>query len=150
MKTDQPPAADAAALADLDAQIAERVMGWRRETLFDHVVDLGYFTGESKSMYKTVGQATYLVPPDWNGGEVGAHAQIGDLVIGADIPPYSTDIAAAWTVVEVMRAQWGFRIEDTPEAWFVVTIGRWQACEETAPLAIGRAALLAAGADARG
>lgn len=59
------------------------------------------------------------------------------------LKPYSTDCGAAWSVVEVVRAQWGVRIEDTPEAWWLVTVGRAQACAETMPHAVAIAALLA-------
>lgn len=71
----------------------------------------------------------------YNGEEVTPHI--------TPLPPYSTDPGAAWLVIEVVRAQWGFRIEDTPEAWITVTIGRQTACAETFPLAACRAALLA-------
>jgi len=69
------------------------------------------------------------------------------------LPPYSTDIAAAWTVVEKL-------IERTPEedihiehlhgewavdCFYSVHFGGWDECvlAETAPLAICRAALIA-------
>lgn len=79
----------------------------------------------------------------------------------SDSPSFSEEIAAAWVVVEAMRAKgYGFEIwardsEDIPlqngEAWAAeftlpggfLTDRRWKGSADSAPLAICRAALLA-------
>ena len=62
-----------------------------------------------------------------------------------DLPHYSTEIAAAWEVVEKMREKYGFLLTDeTP--WIAELIDcdflRITGEAETAPLAICRASLL--------
>ncbi len=92
---------------------------------------------------------------------------IADKVMGvtkpAVIPPYSTDIASAWTVVEVMIRKDGVYFgcphfkhkhqnlaslgyPEGTECWYCVVntklLNKVVLCAETAPLAICRAALL--------
>lgn len=125
--------------AALDALIAERIMGWR------HIHD-GFGRGPQTNPIS---------------------------LIHDPVPPFSTDIAAAWLVVETMIAEmertiyelgglkWdgprykpsdhyltheGYPLGTT--CWYVM-IERWGRggrhfiCADTAPLAIGRAALAA-------
>lgn len=69
----------------------------------------------------------------------------------AVVRPYSTDIAAAWEVVEKMREDGDLRIEEYAEGWLVVSRlsdGREvDGQATTAPLAICLAALSAATAE---
>lgn len=57
-------------------------------------------------------------------------------------PGFSTDIAAAWNVVERLKARYRFELVhrggDRP---WVAVFGTWRATADTAPLAICRAAL---------
>jgi hypothetical protein len=67
---------------------------------------------------------------------------------GLGLPYYSTDIAAAWQVVERMHYNhWKLTLEYVPskEWWYAAfdMIGRVGGSTGTAPLAICRAALLA-------
>jgi hypothetical protein len=62
------------------------------------------------------------------------------------LPHYSTDIAAAWEVVEKMHEQHGVDVNGLSSSGFACTIygaaGHWRAYDEvSAPLAICRAAL---------
>jgi hypothetical protein len=103
---------------ELDALIAERVMGWR-QTLFSNFPD-------------------QLEPPDEPGK-------------ARSVPHYSTDIAAAWLVVEKMRLTHWVEVLVYPELVFVragrlgdthkVKVIRNEAA--TSPLAICLAALKA-------
>lgn len=73
-------------------------------------------------------------------------------------PPYSTDVAAAWSVVEKLTDnQDGYCFDlyrgtfpDQPPEWVCATLrgrGMVVACGQTAPLAVCRAALLATPTD---
>jgi hypothetical protein len=64
--------------------------------------------------------------------------------IGHEVPPYSTDMSAAWEVVEKMREREGYAgVESNHDLW-EASMGPWYvATAETAPLAICRAALAA-------
>lgn len=110
-----------AAMRQLDALIAEHVMGWTKISLEKTI------SGEEK---------IYGKPPDQQGM---------DLVI----PEYSTDIAAAWEVVEKLRSM-GKDIElrghapYEPDNWQVVVNDEFYT-EGPAPLAICLAALKAKG-----
>ena len=109
---------------ELDAMVAEKVMGW-------NIIN------------KHMGS-----PPKETWDE-------DTVVCIAPIPHYSTDIAAAWKVVEKMQyfqkpSQMGHPLH-LKYCWWV---NKWWACvessealEETAPLAISKAALKAVGVD---
>ena len=122
---------------ELDALVAEKVMGWT--------------WGEYSPPVE--GPSKILRPPE-------SWAPSPDRAPGSEVscpgwhfrvPQYSTDIAAAWEVVEKMvPIKYGFNlaIESPPGPW-----GDWEvhfynggthlAFADTAPLAICRAALLA-------
>lgn len=125
-----------------DALIAERVFGWRWAPDGD-------------------GGGTLWMPD----GQMAALWYPGDVIVTSSaLPHYSTDIAAAWLVVERLRSgdaarSWTFELRDNsehggPEEWLARFI-RYDAaldeqrapeswtCESAAPLAICRAALLA-------
>ncbi len=61
---------------------------------------------------------------------------------------YSTDIAAAWKIVEWCRDKWSIEITDEPMGDYIVALWsrthfkEWYSRSESAPLAICRAALL--------
>ncbi len=114
---------------ELDALIAEKVMGWKPNAKHPNLSGDGWWETE-------------------NGGENGYLAVL---------PEFSTDIAAAWTVVEKMPRVLGHiypsfdeesgkflhwcAVVENSEPW---SSARYGAVGETAPLAICRAALRAA------
>ena len=120
---------------ELDALVAEKVMGWK----WDKGNSLQHL----------------LLGPDGAIGAVIFHDGIADddgIVQPLDCPHYSTDIAAAWEVVEKLR-----RANDGEYLFTINDAGMWYAkfldehgepvsrsgfCD-TAPLAICRAGLLA-------
>lgn len=135
----------------LDAEVAEKVMGWRR---FDHARwhrDAGFVWGDNPPL---------LIPG------IDEPTSLRDIFrLVQTYPSYSTDIAAAWLVVEHLLKQkmypdlissegpsgltWRCCIdsftdpESSDDPWPVV------AADNSAPLAICRAALKAADARAR-
>jgi hypothetical protein len=68
----------------LDAQIAEKVMGWRKRVSADH-------TNSPIEALRSMG--IIYAWTDGSGKEM-----------GLDVPAYSTDIAAAWQVVEKIHS----------------------------------------------
>jgi hypothetical protein len=114
------------AVRELDALVAEKVFGWQRCEAQLHPTD--------NRMIRGVGYC----PPNWGTGE-------RDVDV---VPDYSTDIAAAWQVVEKMR---GVIVSINPPndahddewcvEWFDGVHTLDAACAATAPLAICRAAL---------
>ena len=125
---------------ELDARVAEKVMGWAVE--HDAL-------GESHS-------TGYGCPP--TGEEPPDHPPVFSLGKRGNaycIPPYSTDIAAAWQVVEKVLVHpcrtFGIIFDEATDTWIVkfdktrcvFNDCRISAQEETAPLAICRAALAA-------
>lgn len=120
---------------DLDAAVAVRIMGWQRRTI------------------ETNTQQFVVVPQDWTDFS-GAHWWGHDIY--EQVPHYSTDIAAAWLVVEEMRTDgWDMTLVQTAamrhEPWdcrlFIAEYKRAIGHGNTAPLAICRAALQAVGAE---
>ncbi len=105
---------------EMDVLIAEKVMGWKR---FDHVIQSGWF------------------PP---GLEPMAN------IYGHEIPRYSTDIAAAWEVVEKTRLLDTYTLGEHDGKWAVLSLTYSDlepfALADTAPLAICLAALKAVSA----
>lgn len=103
---------------ELDALVAEKVMGWTRT--------------EHLGLKRTV----------WN-IPAPSYIEWAD-----DPPPFSTDIAAAWEVVERLRANYSFQISaDSSSDWECylenedLDISHVSARSETAPHAICLAAL---------
>ena len=107
---------------EMDALVAERVMGWRHPDTSGHNAD-------------------QMLPPDW--------VAWNDI---RSVPPFSTDIAAAWQVLEKFLPH--VRVECHKDSDYTDGTG-WHAdiwadsghgCSEgasTAPVAICRAALKA-------
>ena len=109
---------------ELDALVAEKVMGLRfvwRSQLTDHY---GYNAG------------VWTIPTKW-----------GTMDLTEEPPRYSTDIAAAWEVVEKMRED-GFLVAlyRSAGAWIADTNPGYGK-SDTAPHAICLAALRAVGED---
>jgi hypothetical protein len=108
---------------ELDAVIAEKVMGWTR---------LSHPYGEQthKTLDGRTILADFLSAPD-----------------GMKLPHYSTDISAAWEVVEKLRELgWYLAIHSDPKRGYFATIPRADGIQiesETAPHAICLAALKA-------
>lgn len=94
---------------DLDALIAEKVMGWTR------------IPKERETLWQSPTAGSWPVTL-------------------ARIPKYSTDIAAAWKVVNALGGH--FILRRQLSEWFV-TINGEMAWAETAPLAICRAGIAA-------
>lgn len=130
---------------ELDALIAEKVMGWKRIPVPPDAN--GHFAGEALMQTDP--------PPNfrWN--------PLGKIPFDTWVPHFSTDIAAAWQVVEKLVAEgycpallyddeghWGLffdgvsQAEAQPESYVVFTTPAWA---DTAPLAICLAALKAKG-----
>lgn len=68
-------------------------------------------------------------------------------LIRDDINPFSTDISAAWQVVEKWKdASWSFEAEthEGPEGCWTVKVGKFEAKADTLPLAVCHASLAAA------
>jgi hypothetical protein len=106
---------------ELDALVAERVMGW-------YNVGRGYLFGNDDS---------------WGGD----NPQTPDKGI-QDLPHYSTDIKAAWEVVERVSAVYQIKVgsDKTAFAWWCeIGEGDWRSIgQPTAALAICKAVLKAA------
>jgi hypothetical protein len=114
---------------ELDALIAEKVMGWK---WYDHT---GY-------------AIRYFRPP--NRFNYGAIAEGGEVTYLDSLPRYSTDMAAAWEVAETFDAvQVGraWNLDGNSAGYHCqLDVDNVNAFAETAPLAICRAALLAVAA----
>jgi hypothetical protein len=87
---------------------------------------------------------------------VGSPWILGENKYGYMIPYYSTDVKAAWEILEHLRPDFHFSIDTVPEGYQVqfvvkgnkISIGSYHYCTvraETAPLAICLAALKALG-----
>lgn len=126
-------------LRELDAEVAEKVFGRRR-----------YRYGK--------GSRSHLVSPEKTAGNRLYELVIGELPLADEqiepIPRYSTDIAAAWLVVEKLMPRIGhiypaFDVEPSRFMHWVAVLEHpiWENrrgfTEATAPLAICRAALAA-------
>jgi hypothetical protein len=74
-------------------------------------------------------------------------ALVAEKIIGVrnePVPPYATDIAAAWMVVETIRG--AIYLERDHTSWLVLIDARYEATAATASRAICLAALKAVGA----
>lgn len=120
----------------LDALIAEKVMRWKRGKLAPL-----YIEGEN-----------WLLPD----GSEPTYCEGARGLLSVIIPNFSTDIAAAWQVVEAMKdrpgqfTNWlGFSIEtyttSSETRGYKASIGGYRATADTAPLAICLAALRVVG-----
>lgn len=106
---------------DLDALVAEKVMGWK------------YYPASAGTMQP-------INPPYW----INPDRQSLDAI--EDWPPsYSTDIDAAWEVVEKLAGT--FRLEYEKYSDWDCELGLGSAHAKTAPLAICLAALKAVGCE---
>lgn len=149
-----------AAGRELDALVAERVMGW-------------VWAQDDPAAYSTMFRPghRYIVPPDVFEFSRGTLPADTALPLAKEwygnVPRYSTDLAAAWLVVEHLKRKdrrghenfwlawdnYGTEVPQGPAQWvepqelawicsFDRNAGQW-ATADTAPLAICRAALLA-------
>lgn len=125
---------------ELDALIAEKVMGWKWFSRSDFIRDPSDpgFTPWEKRLYPPGFKCEWHVPPR------------GVQEMQFDIKPYSTDIAAAWEVVEKMEGVWD--ICSRARGWVVGLAVRSEGSDKivyaeggTAPHAICLAALRAVG-----
>ena len=123
---------------EIDVQVAEKVMGWTKYVSADH----------TQSHVKVLREMGIIY--GW---------RIGKKDIGLDVPHFSTDIAAAWQVVEKMskRGFWcqirnEFEAHGGPDCWAGFTphsTTGWNGAPDhwtqadTAPMAICLAALKA-------
>ena len=115
--------------AELDAMVAEKVMGWTW-----HIVRIHASTNTMTAWVRPGHHVPKTIDPgnNWN----------------APLP-YSTDIAAAWEVVEKMYKdhKLGMWMDVTvPESGIDAYFGDFKGAADTAPLAICLAALKAVGA----
>ena len=72
---------------ELDKMVAEKVMGWTKISTYHKKGKQGYENGKWK---------VELIPIYYG------HTDCDDIEIVSDIPSYSSDIGAAWTVLEKM------------------------------------------------
>lgn len=120
----------------IDALVAEHVMGLEVKSVIKEFITEGGFSDEPKKELFREKVEDFIV---------------SDGPIYVDCPHYSTDISAAWLVVEKLNNE-GYRIFiDNGNKWmcqFIVP-DKWstQHPEDTAPMAICLAALKAKGVD---
>ncbi len=126
--------------SDLDELVFVRVMGWERHAF--------HYPGD------------FVRPEAWQRYEKGRHMahliRNHEWTRGDHVPKYSTDIAAAWQVVEKLKERAQVHLLGGPddeggcEEWTcgIMSFGyrpfqdqKWNGRAETAPLAICRAAL---------
>lgn len=130
---------------ELDALVAEKVIGWKWATFCRVALLLSPFDFEREVPGKP-----------WMGWTEGAEnsvqRDIEERLEGfQSIPHYSTDIAAAWEVVEKMRRDgYGVHVGGRPDAWeiSIINAGGLEFSlddQPTAPLSICLAALQAVG-----
>jgi hypothetical protein len=109
---------------EMDAWCAEKVMGWTKRISADH----------SNSPIKTLREMGVIYA--WKDNKRKER--------GLDVPPFSTDIAAAWQVIEhFYRAGWGAGAEMDGHTGCRAFVGQFTAEADTAPHAICLAALKA-------
>ncbi|MCK9361710.1 hypothetical protein M0Q28_05840 [Patescibacteria group bacterium] len=122
---------------EMDALVAEKVMGWKawEETRGEYTHVVWQRPGDREPWYgsrdwqRHVGRYRPLVKYDPR-----RHIERG-------LSPFSTDISAAWKVVEKMGNFKLLRTDITRDHWFCEFNGGWGAYAPSAPLAICRAAL---------
>lgn len=119
---------------ELDALIAEKVMGWE---MVDATIYRWWGLVMGPKEFSTI-RAVALIPP-------------GETEIQL-VPSYSTDIEAAWEVVESLQIKgYGFILDNMEhflgnwQAHFELNANAWAEEANSAPLAICRAALKAIG-----
>jgi len=101
---------------ELDALVAEKVMGWKAVQVFDLKDTDGTNIANGITPYN----------------------------IGQRVPHYSTDIASAWEVVEEMQNnEWDFTLKNHKRKYEAIFGTLYNAFAPTAPEAICKAALLA-------
>lgn len=153
---------------EMDALVAEKVMGWKRGGKGDHTKPLHYKSldhpGEIRNNWAAKGEHDYLTSPDGNTHYLCACADeaIKDHI---DLPEYSTSISAAWEVVERFE-QGAFAPEQVAAcvnlvcsdgiederyycAFFSPSLAKVEAFGKTMPEAICRAALKATGKEGK-
>lgn len=109
---------------ELDAQIAEQVMGVPCAHDVEYMPHAEVVAANRKAFLADFGQEA---PPTWE-GDTGegtdfeprwcskCHVEVSSGRTGIRAPAYSTDLGAAWQVVEKMRADgWEFSLSDTSE-----------------------------------
>lgn len=94
-----------------------------------------------------------LTPVEWSGWEGDLSLVYGDQETGGIVPRYSTDIGAAWEVVEKLKQDRTVHLWSVPSGYMVQMTGVNAKMLEvigqadTAPLAICRAALSSVGVE---
>jgi hypothetical protein len=125
---------------EMDAMVAHRVMGWRVSALNTSPHNGG--KNEIRGLVDSrIGGGCTIEHPEWETSYY--------ISTKCEIPPYSTEIAAAWMVVEMMRDRFGaeflftFNRLGDARAKFTDPVGTNWHVADTAPLAICLAALKA-------
>ena len=116
---------------ELDALAAEKVMGWRKKTFPGGGGGFTAWVDENEKVMKLISNST-----------------MSETCYRCDYFRPSTDIAAAWEVVEKMSEQWPqYQLAKIEDGWSVMWgfdgYGWPEATGKTAPEAICKAALLA-------
>jgi hypothetical protein len=107
---------------EMDLLVAEKLMGWK------------WFHYEEASYFRRNDVFDYVIIVDKLRGQT--------CVFNNSLPKFSTEISAAWEVIEKLGLT-DFSIEKVGDHYCVNLVIE-SACAETAPLAICRAALMAA------
>jgi hypothetical protein len=117
---------------EMDALVAERVMGWHRV--------LGSFAGTHRWHPDAVSLAA-PIPADWP-----IRPTTDEVTYFGGIPAYSTDSTVTWSVVQRMRELGhGVAISDGDHCWHVRFGSRFDGVAKTFELAVCRAAIAAVG-----
>jgi hypothetical protein len=133
-----------AAGREMDALVAEHVMGFRAVGYYGPTKPNGMH--QDYERFETAAQAMERYVQHWPEYSRPAEVDLchwkenwGPLFVGE----YSTDIAAAWDVVDALQAGLCFELRRRPDGGFWCWFGERMSAEaESAPLAICRAALL--------
>lgn len=121
---------------DLDGLVAERVMGWQPKTLEECGYEPWGIEDEDPENADPLGKCWY--PPDVQDG------------IPFEVPSFSTEIRAAWDVVEKVTKKFYISVTSMEKGWQCVLCGDEtqtyiDLLYSTAPLAICIAALVSTG-----
>lgn len=127
--------ADLAAGPEMDAEVARRVMGLDVEPREQHD-----WQRVGTDLRGTPWLQCQRCPfGEWEDDEPFIAAACTPAV-----PPYSSDIAAAWEIVEHLRGEWWVKVWEPRKDMWAVTFGDVRADSPSLSEAICRAALLAA------
>lgn len=92
---------------ELDMLIGERIFGWKRTVWHNAIIDPDQ--EREYGMVRIMPEANVIEAPGWFGGSAGCITtggeRIGDVFVISHsmLPRYSSDLIAAWKIIEYMR-----------------------------------------------